>query len=102
MIARLEAELKHEREVLAKRRAEGRGDYIALALLSRIEREIETLEWRLKHERRKSIAKHKNTATIQHSIKEAFRRYRANCYGYYMSVRSLFTRNTLQETRGIK
>lgn len=100
MITRIQLELDHEREVLAKRKAEGRNDYIALALLSRIEREITTLEHRLEHEQKK--AKHRDTGKALHHAKKAIHRYWTHCYGYYNAVFGLFRFSALQKARGVK
>jgi hypothetical protein len=100
MINRIQTELDHERQVYAKRKAEGRTDYIALALLSRIEREIKILEYRLQHEQKK--AKYRNTGKTIYNVKEAVCRYWTHCYGYYNAVLRILGFKALQKARGVK
>lgn len=100
MINALETELEIERSKYAKYKAEKRNDYIALALLSRIEREIQTLEWRIDNERKAKV-KHCFARSALHHVKESVRRLRDNCHIGYKAIHRVLKTNSLSKKKAI-
>lgn len=99
----LQARLEVEKDLLARRRKEGRTDMTALILLKRTEQEITLLERRINA---KETAKNEpacfSACGIVHYVKKAMHRLRDYYHRSYNTVLRIFKRNTLQAKGGLK
>ena len=74
----LQLQLQNEKAIYEKRKAENRNDPIALMLLKRIEKEINTLERLIdaKQKTREEIAEHRPSCGFIRYVREALHRFR--------------------------
>jgi hypothetical protein len=98
----LQALLENEKDILAKRKAEGRNDLTARLLIGRIELEITRLERRIQHAERKNELKHVRSSRFTRNAKEFVSRNWLICYKYCNSIFGILTGTTSKQEEGVK
>ena len=95
-------QIANEKDILAKRKAEGRNDLTARIVISRIETEIKRLERRQKAYERKNAPTRVDPYRPKNGLTTFIRRNWAACYEYYYSVLGVFTGTEPSQKEGAK
>lgn len=94
--------LQNEKDLLAKRKAEGRNDLTARIVISRIEQEIKRLERRIEKNERKATYKCPGSGRLKNVLARFIGSNWTVCYEYYCSVFRVLTGTESRKKEGAK